>query len=112
MSSGDRKRDGSVWTMLGVGLAAAAVGFFAGMMSSQTETIQDPAADRKSQAPNPAACQVATGDEPTCAVCLTNRQDCVLGPCNHVVCQECALALVNCPMCRTTISSRERLFMS
>jgi len=60
--------------------------------------------------------EVATGDMPTCPVCMTNRMDMALG-CGHRICGTC-LKLVNqqlpparlCPVCRTAISNVIRLY--
>jgi hypothetical protein len=118
MSSGNNRRgnrDGgsSLWAVALVGLATAAVGFFAGMMAAQPATVEDTDATRRASSRlDPSTCQAAQGDEPTCPVCMDNRQDCVLGPCNHVVCQRCSTQLAECPMCRTRVRTRERLFLS
>uniref|UniRef100_A0A7S1Q6B5 RING-type domain-containing protein n=1 Tax=Neobodo designis TaxID=312471 RepID=A0A7S1Q6B5_NEODS len=100
------------WATAMVGIAAAAVGFFVGMKASEQQTVVDPAAKGLHTRINPSTCKRATDGEPACAVCMDYRQDCVLGPCNHVVCQRCAVEVQQCPMCRVNIASRERLFIS
>ncbi|KAK6985603.1 tumor necrosis factor receptor superfamily member 11B [Biomphalaria glabrata] len=49
----------------------------------------------------------------TCKICLDNRIAAVFLPCSHFVsCLDCAMALRQCPVCRTTIKGTVRAFMS
>ncbi|MCL7036948.1 hypothetical protein MKW94_016889 [Papaver nudicaule] len=50
-----------------------------------------------------------THDEVTCPICLENRRDLVFG-CGHLTCQECGSELSLCPICRTPITVRIKLF--
>ena len=55
-----------------------------------------------------------TGDEDdsTCVVCLTNEKNTVLVPCGHYCCcQGCASNMAMCPVCRTTIQFRQKVFL-
>lgn len=45
--------------------------------------------------------------EPECVVCLERPSSLVLLPCGHVcLCQQCAVAIVQCPLCRTTVTAK------
>ena len=55
-----------------------------------------------------------------CVICLTNPREVLLRPCKHVVmCKDCASTrsragvprVQQCPICRSPILSRERIFM-
>ena len=45
-----------------------------------------------------------------CAVCLTERRDTALN-CGHLTCHGCAERLADCPICRSRITSRTRVFI-
>lgn len=110
-----RDRDGAGWLFpVLLGVTTAAIGFVAGWMAN-TETEKDSGAAPRKTANNsalrPETCQPATDSEPACPVCLDNRVDCVLIPCNHVVCQRCAVRLPSCPSCRAVVDTRERIFI-
>ncbi|XP_042439621.1 E3 ubiquitin-protein ligase RGLG4-like isoform X2 [Zingiber officinale] len=45
----------------------------------------------------------------TCPVCLTNAKDLAFG-CGHMCCRDCAESLIRCPICRTIITSRLRVY--
>lgn len=48
-----------------------------------------------------------------CVVCMETGSQVVFLPCGHVCCcQVCSEALQNCPLCRSNISQRVRLFLS
>lgn len=48
-----------------------------------------------------------------CCVCYARRRDHVLRPCFHVcVCGACAQRVTRCPLCRESISHRDRVFLS
>ncbi|CAL8276336.1 unnamed protein product [Merluccius merluccius] len=48
-----------------------------------------------------------------CVVCMESGSQVIFLPCGHVCCcQVCSDALVNCPLCRTTISQRVRLYQN
>jgi hypothetical protein len=112
----------TVLAMATAGLLTAAVGFIAGALwSSQKEEQQqttqgeDPLRARtvgNGQRFNPRHCEPAKEGESACAVCMHNRVDALLVPCNHVVvCQDCAQHLNQCPYCREPVSTRERVFL-
>ncbi|MCL7022081.1 hypothetical protein MKW94_009381 [Papaver nudicaule] len=50
-----------------------------------------------------------THEAVTCPICLENRRDLVFG-CGHLTCQECGSELSLCPICRTPITVRIKLF--
>ncbi|PIA44560.1 hypothetical protein AQUCO_01700273v1 [Aquilegia coerulea] len=50
-----------------------------------------------------------TPEKQACPVCLTNSKDLVFG-CGHQTCYSCGKNLPLCPICRTTISTRIRLY--
>eukprot|EP00669_Euglena_mutabilis_P010801 TRINITY_DN5509_c0_g1_i1.p2 TRINITY_DN5509_c0_g1~~TRINITY_DN5509_c0_g1_i1.p2 ORF type:complete len:148 (+),score=24.54 TRINITY_DN5509_c0_g1_i1:658-1101(+) len=48
-----------------------------------------------------------------CVVCLDRQRDCLLMPCRHlVVCQTCGDKLGDCPVCRTAVALKIRVFTS
>ncbi|GLJ04744.1 hypothetical protein SUGI_0002480 [Cryptomeria japonica] len=47
--------------------------------------------------------------EQACPVCLTNPRDMAFG-CGHTTCRSCSENLSTCPICRTPISTRLRLY--
>ena len=50
-------------------------------------------------------------DPRPCPVCLENRRrDVALVPCGHCLCRTCAPRLNACPLCRSAVQSRLRLF--
>lgn len=47
-----------------------------------------------------------------CGICFTKDKNMLLKPCNHLVCCDiCIDKLTNCPLCRTTIISREKIYV-
>lgn len=48
-------------------------------------------------------------DNQLCAICLTNAKDMAFG-CGHQTCCECGEDLQTCPICRSTIQTRIRLY--
>uniref|UniRef100_A0A0D6QSE4 RING-type domain-containing protein n=1 Tax=Araucaria cunninghamii TaxID=56994 RepID=A0A0D6QSE4_ARACU len=48
-------------------------------------------------------------DQRVCPVCLTNPRDMAFG-CGHTTCRDCSQNLSTCPICRTPISTRLRLY--
>lgn len=50
--------------------------------------------------------------ERDCVICLCNPKDTVLVPCGHFcVCSSCAANVPSCPMCRTVIQFRQKVFL-
>eukprot|EP01012_Entosiphon_sulcatum_P046387 TRINITY_DN6227_c0_g1_i1.p1 TRINITY_DN6227_c0_g1~~TRINITY_DN6227_c0_g1_i1.p1 ORF type:complete len:650 (-),score=60.58 TRINITY_DN6227_c0_g1_i1:19-1968(-) len=50
-------------------------------------------------------------DEALCCVCMENEKDTVLLPCSHLaVCNPCSQTLSLCPVCRTAIESKVRVY--
>mmetsp|Transcript_42636 Transcript_42636/g.109728 ORF Transcript_42636/g.109728 Transcript_42636/m.109728 type:complete len:113 (-) Transcript_42636:6871-7209(-) len=46
-----------------------------------------------------------------CKVCFANDACAVLLPCGHIcVCEACALQLEDCPICKTPIEERKRVY--
>ncbi|XP_077212762.1 copine (Calcium-dependent phospholipid-binding protein) family [Tasmannia lanceolata] len=52
-----------------------------------------------------------TSMEEVCPICLTNPKDMAFG-CGHLTCQDCGATLSACPLCRTQIKTRLRLYTS
>ncbi|KAH7577280.1 hypothetical protein ACOSP7_001872 [Xanthoceras sorbifolium] len=50
-----------------------------------------------------------TYDNQLCAICLTNQKDMAFG-CGHQTCSECGKDLQLCPMCRSPIQTRIKLY--
>jgi hypothetical protein len=47
-----------------------------------------------------------------CVVCISEQKDTVLVPCGHCcICSTCAASLSTCPMCRSKIQLRQRVFV-
>ena len=47
-----------------------------------------------------------------CVICLEQSPSCVFGPCGHLkCCEQCSNGLTECPICRTTITSKMRVFV-
>ena len=44
-----------------------------------------------------------------CRICMANQKDTVLIPCGHFLCEQCALKVNECPMCRAQINSTLQL---
>lgn len=50
-------------------------------------------------------------EEKTCKICYENNANVVFLPCGHIhTCRECAFSLKDCPVCRTTIHSKQRVY--
>lgn len=48
-----------------------------------------------------------------CVVCLDNPKEMLIKTCNHIcVCHQCITSLKICPVCRKSIASSERVFIS
>ncbi|PWA37405.1 copine (Calcium-dependent phospholipid-binding protein) family [Artemisia annua] len=50
-----------------------------------------------------------THDEQLCPICLTNSKNMAFG-CGHQTCHECGKALKLCPICRSSIKTRIKLY--
>jgi len=49
--------------------------------------------------------------ENECVICMDQQSDCVFLPCGHVCCCfKCSTSLRTCPMCRTVITQKIRIF--
>ncbi|XP_031479450.1 E3 ubiquitin-protein ligase RGLG2-like [Nymphaea colorata] len=48
-------------------------------------------------------------DNQVCPICLTNAKDCAFG-CGHQTCYECGQDLQTCPICRSPIQTRIKLY--
>ncbi|KAK8950831.1 E3 ubiquitin-protein ligase RGLG1 [Platanthera zijinensis] len=51
----------------------------------------------------------ASWDNHVCPICLTNPKNLAFG-CGHQTCNDCGQSLVNCPMCRSEIVTRIKLY--
>ncbi|XP_020576890.1 E3 ubiquitin-protein ligase RGLG2-like [Phalaenopsis equestris] len=51
----------------------------------------------------------ASSDNHVCPICLTNPKNLAFG-CGHQTCYDCGQTLVNCPICRSEIVTRIRLY--
>lgn len=49
-------------------------------------------------------------DSLTCQVCADSELNTALVPCGHLLCDDCAKRLEECPMCRTQVSARQRVY--
>lgn len=67
-------------------------------------------ADTVPSAPSsPYIAPTSTYDNQVCPICLTNPKDMAFG-CGHQTCCECGTALENCPICRSSIQTRIKLY--
>lgn len=49
---------------------------------------------------------------PACVICLERAREMLLQPCNHVVCcRACSYRVTTCPVCRSAVQSRTRVFI-
>lgn len=50
---------------------------------------------------------------PFCVICKERNINIILCPCNHVcLCHECSGNILTCPLCRTNITSKQKVFIS
>lgn len=79
--------------------------------STATTFAEAPAAAASGAAP-PEKSGGESEDDVVCVVCLTEKRNTALVPCGHVcVCFDCAANLRACPLCRTPIQYRQKLFL-
>ena len=63
--------------------------------------------------PKPPPSKSSHSHGPICKICLDLDVNVVLIPCMHAIsCVQCALGLTKCPICRSVIMERKRLFFS
>ncbi|CAJ1974986.1 unnamed protein product [Sphenostylis stenocarpa] len=58
---------------------------------------------------NPPATSASASDNQVCPICLTDPKDMAFG-CGHQTCCECGQDLELCPICRSTIDTRIKLY--
>ena len=46
-----------------------------------------------------------------CCVCMSRRVGTVLCPCGHMTCSNCAHKISECPLCRTEVERRQKVFI-
>ncbi|KAG0475913.1 hypothetical protein HPP92_012754 [Vanilla planifolia] len=51
----------------------------------------------------------ASWDNHVCPICLTNQKNLAFG-CGHQTCNDCGMSLVSCPICRSEIVTRIKLY--
>jgi len=49
-------------------------------------------------------------DTLTCCVCADSELNTALVPCGHLLCWDCAQRLTECPLCRTEVTARQRVY--
>ena len=58
-------------------------------------------------------CDNKDNDEDSCKICFETDRDCVLQPCNHLaICFQCSGIIIMCPICKTVIENRIKIFKS
>lgn len=63
----------------------------------------------RSQTPAPATVPVSSDDH--CCICLHRKKTHAFAPCFHMcTCEQCSLRLISCPICRTQVISRHRIY--
>jgi len=51
-------------------------------------------------------------EKPKCSVCMENEISQILYPCKHIcLCELCGSILNECPLCRTKIESRDKVYL-
>jgi len=51
-------------------------------------------------------------DQKSCNLCMDKQKNIALMPCGHVcVCSECCESLIKCPVCRSTIHQKVKVFI-
>jgi len=51
-------------------------------------------------------------DQKSCNLCMDKQKNIALMPCGHVcVCNECSESLIKCPVCRSTIHQKVKVFI-
>ncbi|KAL1564250.1 E3 ubiquitin-protein ligase rglg2 [Salvia divinorum] len=58
---------------------------------------------------SPPAATTSLHENQTCPICLTNQKDMAFG-CGHQTCRDCGQNLQLCPICRSTIKTRIKLY--
>ncbi len=52
-----------------------------------------------------------SNEENLCVICMSNKKDIKLSPCNHMcVCEVCANGIKKCPMCRVNVIKIDKVF--
>ena len=46
-----------------------------------------------------------------CCICMSRPVGMVLCPCGHMTCSECAPKISECPLCRTEVERRQKVFI-
>lgn len=54
--------------------------------------------------------KASNDDNQLCPICLTNPRDMAFG-CGHQTCEECSRALETCPICRSAITTKIKLYI-
>ena len=50
---------------------------------------------------------------PTCVICLTEERSRLFHPCMHLcACDACAARVTQCPLCKTPVCARWKVYMS
>ncbi|CAO1379271.1 unnamed protein product [Diamesa hyperborea] len=47
----------------------------------------------------------------TCNICMDNEIDTLFSPCGHICCNICAIKCERCPLCRTNVTSLNKVFL-
>ena len=56
---------------------------------------------------------IRTPPDNICVVCFTNPKEILIKPCSHfALCEECVRQLDECPICRSKIEHKERIYTS
>ncbi|XP_042062067.1 E3 ubiquitin-protein ligase RGLG2-like [Salvia splendens] len=75
--------------------------------SSSSYVAHNVAADTTS--PSPDTATTSLDENQTCPICLTNPKDMAFG-CGHQTCRDCGQPLKLCPICRSKITTRIKLY--
>jgi len=59
----------------------------------------------------PASSSDAGVNNQLCKICVDQSMDCVLVPCGHLcICMQCAIQVTQCPICRSQILNRQKIY--
>ena len=50
-------------------------------------------------------------DSLLCCICMSHLVSTVLCPCGHMTCSNCAHKISECPLCRTEVERRQKVFI-
>ncbi|GLU21728.1 hypothetical protein SLE2022_378490 [Rubroshorea leprosula] len=80
-----------------------------GSSYSHSSSFQKSASPYSGYDTAPSAGSSSSYDNQLCAICVSNPKDMAFG-CGHQTCRDCGENLISCPICRSTIQTRIKLY--